>query len=372
MGPLSHAPMQPCPRPERETQGRDGNVSVMDPANGRVTLHDVARELGMSVTQTSRALNDKWDVAEKTKERARAVAAELGYVPNLEARRLKTGSVRADAIGLVLPQSELHFSNAFFAELLSGLVATATAKQIEVRLTVGVAPANDFKNYEQALVWRQVDGFVLVRTEVDDPRIGFLAEADFPFVAFGRGCENPDFPFVDDVDHVMSPIVEHLVALGHRRIACIIEPARFSMSHHRFLSFENAVTDLGIPVDPDLVVEADFDEDSGYVAAQKLFQRTDRPTAIVAQNDLLALGVLGAARDAGIRVPDELSVTGFDDIMAGRYATPGLTTVRRSPRIVGETLCLQLLDLVNGTAEADPQVLLEGKIVVRDSTGPVR
>lgn len=343
----------------------------MDPANGRVTLHDVARELGMSVTQTSRALNDKWDVAEKTEERARAVATELGCVPNLEARRLKTGSVRADAIVLVLPQSELHFSNAFFAELLSGLVATATAKQIEVRLTVGVAPANDFKNYEQALVWRQVDGFVLVRAEVDDPRIGFLAEADFPFVAFGRGCDNPDFPFVDDVDHVMSPIVEHLFTLGHRRIACIIEPARFSMSRRRFLSFENAVARLGIPVDPDLVVEAGFDEDSGYVAAQKLFQRSDRPTAIVAQNDLLALGVLGAAIDAGIGVPEELSVTGFDDIVAGRYATPGLTTVRRSPRIGGETLCLQLLDLVNGTAEADPQALLEGKIVVRGSTGPV-
>ena len=357
------------PKAERDSPRRDGNVSVMEPANGRVTLHDVARELGMSVTQTSRALNDKWDVAEKTKERARAVAAELGYVPNLEARRLKTGSARADAIGLVLPQSELHFSNAFFAELLSGLVATATANQLEVRLTVGIAPANDFKNYQQALVWRQVDGFVLVRTEVDDPRIGFLAEADFPFVAFGRGCDNPDFPFVDDVDHVMTPIVEHLVALGHRRIACIIEPTRFSMSHHRFLSFENAVTDLGLAVDPDLVVEADFDEESGYAAAKKLFQRTDRPTAIVAQSDLLALGALSAARDSGIGVPEELSVTGFDNIMAGRYATPGLTTVRRSPRIVGETLCRQLLDLINATAEADPQVLLEGEIVVRGSTG---
>ena len=324
----------------------------------------------MSVTQTSRALNDKWDVAEKTKARARAVAAELGYVPNLEARRLKAGSVRADAIGLVLPQSELHFSNAFFAELLSGLVAAATAKHVEVRLTVGIGPVSDFQNYQQALVWRQVDGFVLVRTEVDDPRIGFLSEANFPFVAFGRGCDDPTFPFVDDVDRVMHPVVEHLAGLGHCRIACLIEPARFSMSHYRFRSFEQAAADFGIAVDSDLVVEADFHEDSGYVAAQRLFRRAKRPTAIVAQNDLLALGAIGAARDAGIRVPDELSITGFDDIAAGRYATPGLTTVRRSPQTVGETLCLQILDLVNQTNDADPQVYLEGELVVRGSTGP--
>ena len=324
----------------------------------------------MSVTQTSRALNDKWDVAEKTKTRARAVAAELGYVPNLEARRLKTGSVRADAIGLVLPQSELHFSNASFAELLSGLVAAATAKHVEVRLTVETGPVNDFKNYQQALVWRQVDGFVLVRTEVDDPRIGFLAEADFPFVSFGRGCDDPAFPFVDEVDHIMHPVVEHLAALGHRRIACLIEPARFSMSHYRFRSFEQAAAACGIAVDPDLVVEAGFHEDSGHDAAQSLFRRAVPPTAIVAQNDLLALGALGAARDAGIRVPDELSITGFDDIAAGRYATPGLTTVRTSPRTAGETLCLQLLDLVNRTNDADPEVCLEGELVVRGSTGP--
>lgn len=326
----------------------------------------------MSVTQTSRALNDKWDVAEKTKARARAVAAELGYVPNLEARRLKSGSVRADAIGLVLPQSELHFSNAFFAELLSGLVAAATAKRFEVRLTVGIGPTDDFKNYQQALVWRQVDGFVLVRTEVDDPRIGYLAEEEFPFVAFGRGCDRPSFPFVDDVDHVMQPVVGHLVDLGHTRIAFFFESARFSMSHYRFRSFENAVAGFGITVDPDLVVEAGFHEDSGYAAAQELFRRADRPTAIVAQNDLLALGALGAARDANISVPGDLSITGFDDITAGRYSSPGLTTVRRSPRVVGETLCMQLLDLVNGTSEADRQVFLEAELVVRDSTGPVR
>lgn len=348
------------------------SVPAMSTSGTRVTLHDVARELGMSVTQTSRALNDKWDVAEKTKARARAVAADLGYVPNLEARRLRTGSARADAIGLVLPQSELHFSNAFFAELLSGLVETATAQQFEVRLVVSIESAHDLKSYRQAILRRQVDGFVLVRTEVDDPRIGYLMEAGFPFVAFGRGCDTPSFPFVDDVDHVMDPIVTHLADLGHRRIACIIEPAHFSMSHYRFRSFENAAARCSIATDPNLVVEADFHEDSGYAAARDLFRERKRPTAIVAQNDLLALGALGAARDADIGVPDELSITGFDDIAAGRYATPGLTTVRRSPRTVGATLCLQLLDLVNETNETARQVFLEAELVVRGSTGPAR
>ncbi len=343
----------------------------MGPDRSRVTLHDVARQLGMSVTQTSRALNDKWDVAEKTKTRARAVAAELGYVPNLEARRLKTGSNRADAIGLVLPRSELHFSNAFFAELLSGLVAAATERQFEVRLSVSIGASDDLRSYRQALAMRQVDGFVLVRTEINDPRASYLAHAQCPFVAFGRGCDHPTFPYVDDVDDVMAPVVTHLAGLGHRRIACIVEPAKYSMSHYRFRSFEEAAAECGIEVNPDLVVEADFGEDSGYAAARSLLCKTDRPTAIVTQNDLLALGVLGAARDTGICVPHELSVTGFDDIAAGRYATPGLTTVRRSPLLVGEMLCRQLLDVVNGTSETSPGVLMGAELIVRGSTGPV-
>ena len=335
-----------------------------------MTLHDVARELGISVTQTSRALNDKWDVAEKTKARARAVAAELGYVPNLEARRLRIGGSRANAIGLVLPQSELYFSNAFFAELLSGLVATATARQYEVRLAVSIGSANDVKHYRRALAARQVDGFVLVRTEIEDGRVDFLTEADIPFVTFGRGRADPPFPFVDDVDYVMRPLVEHLVGLGHRRIACIIEPRRFSMSHYRFRSLRDAAAEHEIAIDQRLVVEADFGQDSGYEAAQFLLSQRPRPTAIVALNDLLALGALAAARDAGVRVPENVSVTGFDDITATRYSTPSLTTVRRSPRTVGETMCLQLLDLVNGTSEVDRQVFLDADLVIRDSTGP--
>lgn len=341
----------------------------MKERNSRPTLRDVAKAAGLSVTQTSRALNDHWDVAQSTKVHVREVAATVGYVPNLEARRLKMPDSRAEAIGLVLPQAELRFSDAFFASLLSGIVEEASRARREVRLTSALGGADDPTPYRKAVQSRQVDGFVLVRTLMADPRVELLSELDVPFVSFGRVAGDRDFPFVDDADDSMAAVVEHLVGLGHRRIACLAEPQRFGKSWYRLRSLGRAMSDHGLDLAEELVAEADFHEDSGYRKTKELLARSDRPSAIVAFNDLLAFGALTAARDLGLDVPEDVSITGFDDIPAARHAVPGLTTLRQSPSEVGALLCRQLFDVVDGTDTVESQILLRPELIPRGSTG---
>lgn len=342
----------------------------MNARNPRPTLRDVAKAAGLSVTQTSRALNGHWDVAEATKVHVRKVAGEVGYIPNLEARRLKMPDSRSEAIGLVLPQAELRFSDAFFAELLSGIVEEASRSRREVRLTSSLGGADDPEPYLQAVRSRQVDGFILVRTLMDDPRVRLLTEMQVPFVAFGRVEGNCDFPFVDDSEDSMAAVVDHLVSLGHTRIACLAEARRFSKAWFRLQSFRQAMASHDIEVDEDLIAEAGFHEDSGYSRTKTLLERGQPPTAVVAFNDLLAFGALTAARDAGLSVPHDLSVTGFDDIPAARYAGPGLTTLRQSASDVGALLCRQLFDVVDETELVERQVLLRPELIERGSTGP--
>ena len=344
-------------------------MAVNEPSP-RPTLRHVAKAAGLSVTQASRALNDHWDVAETTKAHVRKVASELGYIPNLEARRLKMPNSRAEAIGLVLPQAELRFSDAFFAELLSGIVEEASRAGREVRLTSSLGGADDPEPYRQAVRSRQVDGFILVRTLMEDPRAELLAKMEVPFVTFGRDGDRCDAPFVDDADDSMAAIVDHLVALGHRRIACLAEPRRFAKAWYRLRSFRQAMEANDLPVDEELIAEADFHEDSGYRWTKGFLDRDDRPSAVVAFNDLLAFGALTAARDVGLRVPEDLSVTGFDDIPAARHASPGLTTLRQSASEVGSMLCRQLFDVVDGTDTVERHVLLRPEFVQRGSTGP--
>jgi LacI family transcriptional regulator len=336
--------------------------------NRRVTLREVAQEVGLSVTQTSRALNDHWDVAEKTKSDARAAAEKLGYVPNLEARRLKTGSTRAGAIGLMLPQAELRFTDSFFAALLSGIMEEAAHAGLELRLNANLGGSDDLEPYRRAIAAHQVDGFVLVRIETDDARVANLTEAGFPFVAFGRVSGTCSFPFVDDADHVMQPVVDHLVDLGHRRIACLAEPAGYAMADRRMRSFTAALRARGIEPDDKLRASADFHEDTGYRRTRELLDLAEPPTAIVAFNDLLALGALGAARDVGVDVPGQLSITGFDDVPVAQYSSPGLTTLRRSGWDIGRQLCQQLTDEIERTTKVERQILLEPELIVRGST----
>ncbi|MEM7119390.1 MAG: LacI family DNA-binding transcriptional regulator [Chloroflexota bacterium] len=336
----------------------------------KVTLREVAKQAGLSVTTVSRALNGHSDVAEGTKQAIRHVADTLGYVPNLSARRLKME--KADAIGLILPKENLRFSDPFFSDLLSGIVEQSAEYGLELNITT---PLNTDKVEEMYLNYirsRRVDGFILVRLERDDPRVHLLQKHNFPFVAFGRTQGKNNFAFVDeDSAQGIHQAVDHLVGLGHRRIAYIGEPKNLSKSHQRAVGYLNGLAANNLPHDPELIFEGNFRQRSGRVGAHHLLALDQPPTAIVAANDLIALGVISVAQERGLTVGKEVSVTGFDDIMLAEFVTPSLTTLHQPAYDMGVMMCKHLVTVINGEASSPPQTVLQPTLIKRNSTGKV-
>ncbi len=334
----------------------------------RPTLSDIAAATQLSVTQVSRALNGHLDVAETTRARVKKAADELGYVPNLEARRLKAPDTRAHAIGLILPNQTLQLSDPFFGELVAGIVVEAAVHGLEMHLSTPVGEADPIVPYEQAIRNKRVDGFILLRTEVDDPRIEYLTGSDVPFVAFGRPEGATGFASVELSLDCMRAAVDHLVGLGHEEIACIAEPRQFNIGAQRLRSLHRSANLNGLGL---TVVEAGFGEDEGFDAAMELLGRKEPPSAIVALNDLLALGALHAAAELSIPVPSQLSVVGFDDIAAARLVRPGLTTLHQSAHEVGSLLVEELvLGIELGSPNRESRRFVEPRLVIRESTGP--
>ena len=286
----------------------------------RPTLRDVARLLGLSVTQTSRALNGHADVSATTRQRAVEAAEQLGYVPNLEARRLKMPDARTHSIGLVLVSSQ-RFSDPFFGALLTTMVDEAGARGYEFQLSAPVDDEDPTESYRRAILAKRVDGFVVLRTTRDDPRAHYLAEHPFPFVTFGQ-VDGGRFPTVAESPDCLQPAVDHLVDLGHRTIGCLIEPVEFTIGAGRHRSFRRAMVAAGLSPDDQHIALSGFRDDTAYEAAGRLLDRPDRPTALVASNDLLAIGAMRAAAARGVEVPGQLSIIGFDDIEAAGFTTP--------------------------------------------------
>jgi len=332
------------------------------------TLKDIAQRTGKSITTVSRALNDYDDVSPETKVLVRRVAAELGYTPNLLAQRLQKHY--SDTVGLVLPTFGPRFADPYFSEILAGVGNQAAECGYDLLVSTRAPGEKELEVYRQKVQGRQVDGFIVVRTRCHDPRIEYLSDVGMPFVAFGRTAGDLDFPFVDeDGVHGMRLVAEHLASLGHRRIAFIAAPAELMFARHRLEGLREGLTRQGISLDEDLIVVGDLTQKGGYQQANRLLDRPHPPTAIAASNDLMALGVMSAAQERGMVIGVDLAVTGFDDIPLAEHSHPPLTTVRQPIYQIGRQVCRMLIQLIRGEELASRQVILEPKLVVRQSCG---
>ena len=338
----------------------------------RATLKDVARASGLSVTQVSRALNGHDDVAETTRALARRVAAELNYVPNHAARQLQDPRLRAGAIGVFIPSDSLRFSDPFFGDLLSAMVIAAGMHGFQLQLSTPPGEsAGLIDPYDAAIRSGTVDGFVLLRAMINDPRVTFLIDRQFPFVTFGRPTNATQTASVDVTNDAFAPAIAHLRDLGHHNIACLAEPPQFAISARRLESFLAALNADPNGVSEPTVLVAGFREDDGHRATMELLMEgPSRPTAVVALNDLLAFGALRAAAELGLSVPGDLSVVGFDDVDAARMVDPSLTTIRQSAADVAAALIEELLPQIETRAPADNERQITTTLVIRNSTGP--
>ena len=334
-----------------------------------VTLKDIAERVGKSIPTVSRALGDFADISPETRREVQRVAREMGYEPSVTARNLQRK--RTDAIALIMPPARnLRFSDPFFGELISGVVERTGEHGFTLAISTDTSD-DPRETYLKQIRSRQADGFIIVRTRRQDDRINLLREHNVPFVAFGRTDGDNDFHFVDeDGTAGVRQVVDHLIDLGHRRLACISEPLSLTKSYQRVAGFWQGLDAHGIEQGDDLFIEANFRQQSGEEAAEHLLAMAEPPTAIVACNDLLALGAMNAVRKRGLAVGRDVSVTGFDDIMLAEYANPGLTTVHLPAAKMGSLVADMLVRLIKQETLAEEQIIIDPTFVLRASTGP--
>ncbi|HFD38668.1 MAG TPA: LacI family transcriptional regulator [Anaerolineae bacterium] len=339
---------------------------------GTVTLKDLAANLGLSITTVSRALAGYGDVAEATRRRVQEAAAEMGYVPDATARRLRTG--RTDTIGFVIPTSGPRFSDPFFSELLAGIGNEAARHNYD--LLVSTRPPGtpeEEATYRRLVESHLVDGLLVVRTRIEDRRIAYLAETGFPFVAFGRSDLDVDFPYVDE-DGVqgLTLVVEHLLDQGHRRLAYLSAPQDLMFSFYRRRGLETALQRYGLELPAECDIIGDLTQRGGFRAMNQLLDLPAPPTAVIACNDLMALGAISAAQKRGLTVGRDVAVTGFDDIPLAEHSHPPLTTVRQPIYDIGRRICNMLIRLVRGESLTERHILLKPELVIRESSSTNR
>ena len=329
----------------------------------RATIYDVAREAGVSISTVSRVLNGTSPVKEAKRQLVLEAAGALGYVPNPAALSLL--NKRTGGLGVVLP----FVSGEFFSELLNALDTTAQALGYYLIISTSHSRAEEFQRTIDALD-RRIDGLIVMAPELDAEGTASLLTSDTPVVFVNTQTEGLDADAINFDNFAGGRMVtEHLLALGHRRIALAAGPERTWDARERRRGYRSAMIEAGL--DPDaLEVDGGFAREDGYAAAQALLERTPRPTAIVAANDYCAFGAMSALHDAGVSVPDEVSVCGFDGLTSGQYFVPSLTTARVPLGEVGSRAVRQLAARLDaGTADAPPHVeVVPVELVVRGST----
>lgn len=334
----------------------------------RITSQDVANLAGVSRTTVSFVLNnvEGFQISPETRQKVLEAAAQLGYVPDSAAQTL--ASRRARAIGLVMTRSPHHIaSDSFLPQIISGLLKVTKTQNLRLMIEQ-VDAAHQSQAYLELARAKRIDGMILLTPRMDDEALVTLEKAEIPAVLMGH-LPNSDLYSVDvDNRAAAEQAVRYLISLGHRRIACITNaPASYTAAPQRVQGYLDALTAAGIPHDPALIRYAEFDPESGYERMKSLLQSGASFTAVFVASDNVAIGAKSAIREAGLRVPDDISMMGFDDIPWSRYSDPPLSTVHLPAEALAQQACVMLLDLIQGQTPPVKHLDLETQLIVRKS-----
>jgi DNA-binding LacI/PurR family transcriptional regulator len=333
----------------------------------RPTIADVASRVGVSKTLVSFVFNDRPGVAPQTRERILATAREMGWRPRPSARSLSIK--RSFALGLVVRRDpSVIAADSFFPAFISG-VESVLADQGQV-LVLSMVPdaATEERTYRTLADDRRVDGVFLTDLRRDDSRLALLTELGLPAVTLGRPDAESPFPAVTVADQPgVHDTVDHLRALGHRRIGYVAGDVTMLHGLRRRESFMAAMREAGLPVE--LIEDTDFSAAEAASATKRLLERSPRPTAIVYASDPMALAGMGVAQAMGLRSPDDVSIAGFDGTDIARYVFPTLTTVVSDPAAWGRVAASTLLHLV-ADGRADDVELPAAQLQIAESTAP--
>jgi LacI family transcriptional regulator len=329
-------------------------------------MRDVAERACVSVTTVSHVINETRPVSGELRERVLTAMGELGYQPNRLARSLRRGETHT--IGMIVPDSV----NPFFAEVARGVEDTSFEEGYSVILCNSDGDLDKELFYTDVLTEKQVDGILFVAAGVSTEHIRSLQTHHMPLVVVDR-----EIPGVA-VDSVLTDnarggwlATRHLLDLGHRRIGCIMGPSDVTPSAERVVGYRQALEEADVPVDESLVLKGDFQYQSGYQAARALLSMDGPPTAIFACNDLMAIGAISAIVEMDRRVPEDLSVVGFDDVHLASFANPPLTTIVQPKYEMGALAATMLLERLDEPDLPPRRRLLDTRLFVRRSTSRV-
>ncbi len=328
------------------------------------TIKDVAREAGVSIATVSRVFNESDLVSEDTRRQVREVAARMRYWPNGVARSLITN--RTNALGVLLP--DLY--GEFYSEVIRGIDLAARKEGFHLLISSSHADTAELVDAIRSMRGR-IDGLIVMAPDVDAPAALETSGANFPLVLIDPAAEVTGFDSISIANYQGAfAMVKHLVKLGHRRIATIMGPERNGDARQRLEGYRAALRDSGIARSADLEIPGDFTEPSGYEAVSTLLRLHPRPTAVFSGNDYMAVGVMGALSDAGVKVPEGMAVGGFDNIALARYLNPPLTTVRVDAYGLGQKAVSRLLLIRRAPQSARRRRdVLRTTLVVRGSCG---
>lgn len=331
------------------------------------TLEEIAKQAGVSRSTVSRVMNDHPSVDHETRARVQSVAERLNYQPNVAARSLAAG--RTHILGLVIPMGvSALFTDPYFPLLIQGISSACNANEHSVMLWLA-EPEYERRMIRQVLQGGLIDGVILASALMDDPMLEALLKRGLPFITVGRLPTDNQVSYVD-VDNVNSAreMVAYLLRLGHRQVATISGPINMIAGSDRLQGYRLALRNRGVAPDPALIVEADFTEEGGYIAMQRLLPRA--PEAVFVASDAMAVGALRALREAGLRVPDDIAIAGFDDIPFAARTDPPLTTVRQPIQRMGSVAAETLIDMISHPQPQPRRIILPTELVIRESSGP--
>jgi LacI family transcriptional regulator len=332
----------------------------------RVRLEDVARKAGVSPKTASRVLNDEANVTEATRQRVRAAMEALDYRPLPSARSLAGN--RSFVVAMLYDNND-NPASTYLAEIQDGVLEACDEHRYSMMVRPLRMRGDDFVRRLDALISdHHPDGVVLTPPITDyEPLLRRLKERNVPYASVSPVQHEGAIGVAMDEQEAARAIVEHLLQLGHRRIAHVLGIADHGASRWRLAGYREALAAAGIAEDPALVVQGAFTFSSGVAAAHELFALEERPTAVFAANDDMATGVMWAAGEYGMKVPQDLSVCGFDDTPLARQLWPALTTVRQPSREMGKIAAQQLLNVLRGQGHGR-LVQIPFALQIREST----
>lgn len=334
---------------------------------GAPTIYDVAREAGVSYSTVSRTLTGYEFVRVSTREKVLRAAEKLGYVPNQQARGLAGG--RSNMIGALVP----GLNNSYITEILRGIDEELSNSDYNLLLYTTHRRHGKESTYAATITNSGAEGLLLVVPLTPVSYLAALRDQDFPYVLIDQSDPTAESTTVNTTNWQGAyEATAYLIELGHRRIGFVAGLAGLSSAVERLRGYKHALADHGIPLHDALIAEGGFTERGGFDATQTLLALAEMPTAIFAANDLSATGVIEAIRQRGLRVPQDISVIGFDDIPQASLTYPKLTTVRQPLDQMGREAVILLLEQIEQPGGEKRQITLETSLILRDSCAPPR